>query len=408
MEIQNIQQNKKGNRRVLSAKVIPRGRSPHELYFSVPEEYGDFLTDDASPFLAAVLLPCMTRGEDILVNGRVSEQFLANARKIMETFCTWSQEFRPVSISAREVNIDKYDPSYTGCFFSGGVDSFYTFLKNKESITHLIVVHGFDIYVENKNLFGNLFQNMQKVAQAEGIKAIPVETNIRAYTDAYISWDWEVGGGLGSVALALRAGIQQFFIASTYSWDQMRPYGTHPATDSLWASKTMRIVHDGNEARRVEKVLNRVALSKTALQYLKVCYQNPMGAYNCSKCEKCIRTMLALEAAGAFHEAKTFDGILTPERVRNARAHGLGCSIHMEDNLEVLRARKVRPDLQEAIHVSIERARHPSLWTRTVRAIGRLDARYNKSRLYKFLYALNSGSHAVWFSKMCARLGILQ
>ncbi len=38
------------------------------------------------------------------------------------------------------------------CFFSGGVDSFYTLLKHREEITHIIFVHGFDIALEDHSL----------------------------------------------------------------------------------------------------------------------------------------------------------------------------------------------------------------------------------------------------------------
>lgn len=118
--------------------------------------------------------------------------------------------------------------------------------------------------------------------------------------------------------------------------------------------------------------------------------------------------MIALEVAGVLSKASSFNGVLTPERVQAARAHGLGCKIHMEDNLQALKKKNIRPDIQRALEASIARTNNPSVWTRILKYIGHIDGRYNHSRLYKFLYTLNSGSRYILLSKTFARLGILQ
>ncbi len=38
------------------------------------------------------------------------------------------------------------------CFFSGGVDSFYSVIAHAKRITHLIFVRGFDIPIANRAL----------------------------------------------------------------------------------------------------------------------------------------------------------------------------------------------------------------------------------------------------------------
>ncbi|MEK7150860.1 MAG: hypothetical protein AAB783_01540 [Patescibacteria group bacterium] len=408
MVIKDIQNYEEGDKSVLAATIVWRERTTYQLFFRVPKKYKKFLATDASPFLAAVLLPCMQMREDITVEGSISTQFFANTRKLMTTFSSWSDAFHPIAISADRVVPDIKAGKDTACFFSGGVDSFYTFLKNKSSITHLISVHGFDMYLSNKALYKEVLTNVQKIAKREGVEVVPVETNIRDFVDLYVDWDWEVGGGLGSVALALRAGFEKIYVAGTYSWDQMMPYGTHPDTDPLWSSETMRIIHDGNEARRLDKVLWQIAKSDTALKYLKVCYQNPKGKYNCSKCEKCLRTMLALEIAGVLDKATSFCEPLTADRVANTRAHGLGCKIHMEDNLAEFKRLGKREDLQRALEISIYRTNNPSLKQRAIKRIAHIDSKYNQSRLYKYLYTKNSQSQNAILSKTFARLGILQ
>ena len=50
-------------------------------------------------------------------------------------------------------------------------------------------------------------------------------------------------------------------------------------------------IHDGAEARRCDK-LRRLAESAPALKGLRVCWQD--AGFNCGRCEKCLRTMIAL------------------------------------------------------------------------------------------------------------------
>ena len=36
-------------------------------------------------------------------------------------------------------------------FFSGGVDSTYTFLKHQDEISHVVYIHGFDFYFNDSS-----------------------------------------------------------------------------------------------------------------------------------------------------------------------------------------------------------------------------------------------------------------
>jgi hypothetical protein len=59
----------------------------------------------------------------------------------------------------------------------------------------------------------------------------------------------------------------------------------------------MRIVHDGAEATRPEKVAV-IADWPEACRYLRVCWESGDPARNCCRCEKCTRTILNFRAAG--------------------------------------------------------------------------------------------------------------
>ena len=50
--------------------------SAKQLWVSVPEEFGDWLTDDVyDAFMIAMLYPAMYYKEDLVIDGEVSEKF---------------------------------------------------------------------------------------------------------------------------------------------------------------------------------------------------------------------------------------------------------------------------------------------------------------------------------------------
>jgi hypothetical protein len=76
----------------------------------------------------------------------------------------------------------------------------------------------------------------------------------------------------------------------------------------MWLStETLKIVHYGLPYPRMEKV---AAISKwaPAQQFLRVCtdLKKRKGVHNCSRCEKCLRTMVMLKVTGNLDEFNTF------------------------------------------------------------------------------------------------------
>ena len=55
-----------------------------------------------------------------------------------------------------------------GAFFSGGLDSFHTLLRRTDEITDLILVHGFEIPVEDRALYERARRGVQQVRELVG------------------------------------------------------------------------------------------------------------------------------------------------------------------------------------------------------------------------------------------------
>jgi len=68
-----------------------------------------------------------------------------------------------------------------------------------------------------------------------------------------------------------------------------------------------------------------------------VCSQYIDGAYNCGKCEKCIRTLLGLRAVGVKDHAISFAAPLDIENVRKLNLTNEGARYHAPVNLKAFK-----------------------------------------------------------------------
>lgn len=99
--------------------------------------------------------------------------------------------------------------------------------------------------------------------------------------------------------------------------------------------------------------MKRVIQDPKARAFLRVCWQNPDNAYNCCRCEKCIRTMLALEALGGLDQCPTFPLPLTEDIVATIPLTSHSDRAFAYQNLALLRENQRRPDLQHILNTRL-------------------------------------------------------
>jgi hypothetical protein len=76
----------------------------------------------------------------------------------------------------------------------------------------------------------------------------------------------------------------------------------------------LKIEHDG-DLTRVEKLKYLLTKDIRCLNYLRVCYKNKrLSKYNCTNCEKCLRTLYAIQILGYKDKAITFDKNICGEK----------------------------------------------------------------------------------------------
>jgi hypothetical protein len=265
------------------------------LWYRVPDSYP--FARSADPFLAAALLPAMVRGEQLEVDPTltVSPKLLKNIFRLQEIFHTWNPALNMVEVTARSAAAQSLSGGALS-FYSGGADSTYTFLKQKDEITHLVFIHGFDFF-DAQESYRAAVQRNTRFAETHGKTLIPVETNYYPFGYRYrMNRNLSQGGCLASVALLL--GFATAYVPASQAYDELTPFGSHPLTDPLWSNEATEVVHDGCEARRSDKLRAIVDSGvPLAMANLRVCFKDIN--VNCGQCAKCLRTMVTLRLLGA-------------------------------------------------------------------------------------------------------------
>jgi hypothetical protein len=299
---------------------------PFELWYRFPAWREPFLQPaNGDPFLAALLVPAMTLGERLEIPGAVSPALLRALPEIQSILHCFDPRQGRIEVVAQARERPQATPSTTpgvGLFFSLGIDSFYSLLKNQrdhpgdeETISHLIFVHGMDFLNGNgdEDVPAALLEHGQRVAQETGTTLVPVATNIRAVLDPLALWTMAHGAALASIALALGGCFRRVSIAASTTYDQLYPWGSHPVLDPRWATERVAFVHDGCELDRIGKT-QIVAASQTALDTLRVC-SGYTTDYNCGRCVKCLPTMIDLLQLGVLHRCRTLPHTVDAEQL---------------------------------------------------------------------------------------------
>jgi hypothetical protein len=138
----------------------------------------------------------------------------------------------------------------------------------------------------------------------------------------------------------------------------------------------------------MSKIDQQIAQSPLALQHLRVCYMNQNDSYNCSRCEKCLRTMVSLYAAGVLDKAETFPSDIDPDLLAAVSIEGYDDAVFHRENLAALRARGLAPDLQHALGAALASAasrgaRPSAIAPRIRKRIDYLDHSYARGTLRK-------------------------
>ena len=361
-------------------------------WFEFPERYASALSVSGNPWLACLLPLAVTLREPLRLCRPVDPVLLSNASRLMAIWSQWYPELQPIAVRAEARPTEPpAGPRSSGACFSGGVDSFYMVLRDRNGeraddtppIEKLLLVRGFDIPIGAAAEFERLKTGLSRAAEDLGRELVDVATNLRAVRFREAPWGRLAhGSALASVGLAAEREFASLCIAATHYDGPVKPWGSQPETDPLLSTGITRVFHVGLLVPRREKT-EYIAASDTALRHLHVCYR--LGtADNCSACFKCVLAMLTLEVVGALGRCPPLQR--QPLDLRRVRKLVVDSRpyVRLYRDLEGRARAAGREDVAEAIATSLRRSRRlkPVIaaleWGRARKGIWRLSSRLHR------------------------------
>lgn len=309
--IQNPQVKKMtGTNNVKVSVVIKYGEGEcNELWYIIPSQFEDYLSYEvADAYVVAFLLYAMQRNLDIETDMPVSSRLLAMLNKYLVPFiCEINEKMHPIQIFAKESN-EVFKGSHCGTGISCGVDSLST-----------VVYHGIDETINNRRLDtltllntgyyghnnGNSEHYKSYIHQSEqfckefGFGFLTVDSNVSNLTQydflsahTYLTC---------STILLLQKYFRLYYYASGYPVYDFEANFKDPAYYDTFllnciSTESLEFLSSCCIFSRVKKT-SVIAKHPDIIKHLYVCLSGD-SSHNCSCCEKCIRTMLALEAIG--------------------------------------------------------------------------------------------------------------
>lgn len=295
-------------------------RDEATVWFEWPEAFADQVTADANLALIATYPLAMSTGERRLeIDGTVPPRLVDGVRAAMALAVERTPTLKPVVLDVRErgsVLVEAPGGRDAALCLSGGVDALAALQQNIQSIPPdhpARFRRGLFVFGLNSNDFADgavvpartatydaQAARIEALASGVGLSTIRVATNLRSLYPDFTTWAAVVGNTpLIAIGHAMRSHLSGLAIASTglgIETDTRQ----HPFMDGLFGTHDFDVHPAQLMVTRTEKV-RRLAAWPEALAVLRVCFliELPTGPFlNCGRCEKCVRTMLALLAAG--------------------------------------------------------------------------------------------------------------
>ena len=305
-------------------------------------------------FASALLIPTLHHGEALEIEAPLDSTWIANVGRILPVTSEWwgYPEIPPQGTEAVHPAVASFRE--TALSFSGGVDSFYSLLRYPGKIDYLVFTMGFDMTWDDEVRFNAFRDTLNQAASRIGAKPIVIRTNLKEHPlfASGASWERTHGGALAAVGHLLGGAIGQFIVSSSIPRKRDKPWGSHWMIDEHWSSANLRIVHFGEERQRNEKLMG-IAGEPMLRNNLRVCWENRTPTGNCSVCEKCLRTRIALAMAGELENYTVFQGEASLAQDIDNLPRSSGMMITFE---EALKDHRISPRIKRSIGALIERS----------------------------------------------------
>lgn len=305
-----------------------------KLWFSMQSCFSELLTNSSDAPLLALLIPAMANGEDIYIDGSISEKLFYNlSRQYQCLLRLVIPSVKPIKIYPNEL-LTNFSNQKGGVAtgLSGGIDSYCTLgdhyffdVTPSYKLTHLLFNNVGSHGVGREELFKIRSTEVKKIADCIGLPLITTNSNMDSFYSEKLGFPQTHTPRNVAVSLLLQGGISKFLYSSGVRFlDQFVGESKYMGySDSialpLLSTEKIEAISVGGEYTRVEKTL-RVAKIPISYETLDVCVRgdrNEKNERNCSYCEKCMRTLLTLEISGDIERYKDSFNLNTYRRLKS-------------------------------------------------------------------------------------------
>jgi len=301
------------NKRVLSFNLVfsPKvGRffSSNRLVVEYPE---DIDCVDKSvlriPGLASLVTLAWCLGADVYIES-MDKSFLDCLKIVKSVMKKWYPHLSFSTKIVTDPKTNSYKSNRFGLLFSGGLDSTSSYIKYRKKDLILISVSGkgtsIDKQLQDEKLLTPVYDKEEKL--------FLIKTNVEqvinerlVYEKFGLNWWMNLSHGIvlsGHCApLTVVENVGSIILASSFTREFNYPWGSHPLIDNNLYWGNTRVVHDGFDTTRQEKIkhiIKEYVMETGKYPRLKVCSKYQLAGINCGKCEKCSRTIVGLLAEG--------------------------------------------------------------------------------------------------------------
>lgn len=283
--------------------------------FEPPEE-------DATAYLLVALPLALYRGEDLQVDGLVSEMTLRQTERIQAIYAAWDPAVRRCRVRVAGEMPSRQAAQGHGCLFSRGVDSLYSATAADSSpLTHLVFCDTLEP-IQHDRTRAEEWPLVVQAAELVGLPVLRISTNLRSPDAQLVDYQDMHGAGIAFMAHSLSGGLGRVVVPADLTYSTAGSSGSHPLLDPLFGSEWLTFDYRGLEQGRTGKIRRLATSHPKLLPYLKVCYEEDTHA-NCGRCRKCLLTMISLQAAGALRRASLFPDEINVDCLREVRIEDL-------------------------------------------------------------------------------------
>ncbi len=316
----------------------PRRRNRNgKIWIEVPAQFQPWLTiqgqaDDLHDAFARIFLVSAMEGNcDLVIHGNVTTSLLANLERWQAIASTWWPAYSRVELRADgEVSVttetNRFDSRKTETLlaFSGGLDSIETLYghrlnrrgRNTRNVTAGLFVHGFDVDWQDER-FAAAFDRVGQLCKSVEVELLDARSNLKQMLPNWsISHCAAITGVMSLFQRQFAAGL----LGCSWAYNNFEfvtvGNGSTAITDPLLSSGAFQVF----ASTRIEKTL-ALRNQPEVWKWLRVCYQGEDPSKNCGVCEKCVRQMLCMLAAGV-NDFSGFESPLTIEKVTAVKPTG--------------------------------------------------------------------------------------